>query len=57
LFFTEPLVRFLEKQEGMHVECHKNRLIFYKKKDLLSTTEIESVENFAEEFVQQLAKK
>lgn len=51
-FFKEPLIRFLESREEMHVECHKNRLIFYKKKDTLSPVEIEYMEKFAEEFIQ-----
>jgi MFS superfamily sulfate permease-like transporter len=54
-FFQESLVRFLENQEEMHVECHKNRLLFYKKKDILTPTEIESAEKFAEEFVQYVS--
>jgi hypothetical protein len=50
-FFKEPLIRFLESREEMHVECHKNRLIFFKKKDTLSPVDIEYVEKFAEEFI------
>jgi MFS superfamily sulfate permease-like transporter len=56
-FFKAPLVRFLENKEEMHVECHKNRLIFYKKKDTLAPTEIETAEKFAEEFMQHAASK
>jgi hypothetical protein len=51
-FFKEPLIRFLENREEMHVECHKNRLVFFKKKDMLSPTDITYVEKFAEEFIQ-----
>jgi MFS superfamily sulfate permease-like transporter len=51
-FFTEPLIRFLENREEIHIECHKNRLIFFKKRDLLEPEEIHYIVKFAEEFMQ-----
>ncbi len=51
-FFKESLIRFMEISEEMHVECHKNRLLFFKKKDTLSPVDISYVEKFAEEFLQ-----
>ena len=51
-FFKEPLIRFLENREQMHIECHNNRLVFYKKKSELAPAEIEFVEKFVQEFVQ-----
>lgn len=51
-FFKEPLIRFLENREQMHIECHNNRLVFYKKKSELTPAEIEFVEKFVQEFVQ-----
>jgi hypothetical protein len=51
-FFKEPLIRFLENREQMHIECHNSRLVFYKKKSELAPAEIEFVEKFAQEFVQ-----
>jgi hypothetical protein len=51
-FFTEPLIRFLENREEIHIECHKNRLIFFKKRDLLEPEEIHYVVKFAEDFMQ-----
>ncbi len=53
-FFTEPVVRFLEDREEIHIECHKHRLLLYKKLDLLEPTEIEFLEKFAEDFVAAL---
>ena len=50
-FFTEPILNFLENREQMHIECHKSRLIFYKKSDLLEPAEILYVVKFAEEFL------
>jgi MFS superfamily sulfate permease-like transporter len=51
-YFKEPLIKFLENREEMHVECHKNRLLFFKKKDTLSPRDIAYIEKFAEEFLQ-----
>ena len=52
-FFKDSLIRFLETHEEMHIESHKNRLLFYKKKDTLVPKEIDQVEKFAEEFIRQ----
>jgi MFS superfamily sulfate permease-like transporter len=49
--FNETLIHFLENREQMHIECHKHRLIFYKKRDLLEPSEILYVSKFAEEFL------
>jgi len=56
-FFSEPILQFLENREEMHIECHRNRLIFYKKRDLLEPAEILYVSKFAEEFVSLIHKK
>jgi hypothetical protein len=50
-FFTEPVIRFLENREEMHIECHKNKLLFYKKRDLLTTPEIQYITSFSEELL------
>jgi len=50
-FFSEPLLQFLENREEMHIECHRNRLLFYRKRDLLEPSEISYVAKFAAEFV------
>jgi MFS superfamily sulfate permease-like transporter len=55
-FFSDAIIRFLENREEMHIECHKNRLIFYKKRDVLEPSEIEYVEKFAEDFFQVISK-
>ncbi|MEO7990944.1 MAG: SulP family inorganic anion transporter [Chryseolinea sp.] len=49
-FFSSSVIRFLEQSEEMHIECHKNKLLFYKKRDLLSGSEIQSIISFAEKF-------
>jgi hypothetical protein len=51
-FFSQRIIKFLESHEGIHIECHKHRLLLYKKLDLLDPAEIEFLEKFAEEFVQ-----
>jgi MFS superfamily sulfate permease-like transporter len=50
-FFSEPIIHFLENREDMHIECHKSRLIFYKKRDLLEPSEIQYMAQFAEDFL------
>ncbi len=50
-FFSEPLIHFLENREEMHIECHKNKLLFYKKRDLLNAAEIQFLISFAEELM------
>ncbi len=56
-FFTESIIQFLENREEMHIECHRNRLIFYKKRDLLDPSEILYTAKFAEEFVSLIHQK
>jgi len=51
VFFSESLIRFLENREEMHIECHKNKLLFYKKRNLMDSAEIEYAVKFAEDFV------
>lgn len=56
-FFSEQVIHFLENREEMHIECHRNRLIFYKKRDLLTPSEILYTSKFAEEFISLLHQK
>jgi MFS superfamily sulfate permease-like transporter len=51
-FFTEPIIRFLESHEEIHIECHKHRLLLYKKTDLLDIDELTFLEKYAEDFIQ-----
>jgi MFS superfamily sulfate permease-like transporter len=55
-FFKESVIRFLENREEIHIECHKHRLLLYKRLDLLDVAEIEFLEKYAEEFVEALQK-
>lgn len=54
-FFREEIIQFLENREEMHIECHKNKLLFYRKRDLLEPAEILYTEKFAEEFLGVIA--
>lgn len=54
-FFREDIIQFLENREEMHIECHRNKLLFYRKRDLLETGEILYTEKFAEEFLEVVA--
>jgi MFS superfamily sulfate permease-like transporter len=56
-FFTEPILQFLENREEMHIECHRNRLVFFKKRELLQPGEILYTSKFAEEFISLISKK
>jgi len=56
-FFSEQIIQFLENREEMHIECHRNRLIFYKKRDLLEPSEILYTSKFAEEFISLIHQK
>lgn len=50
-FFTEDILTFLENREDIHIESHKNKLLFYRKRDLLDPGEILYTEKFAEDFL------
>lgn len=56
-FFNERIVRFLENREQMHIECHKNKLLVYKKRDLMDVSEIEYTVKFAEDFLEVVEAK
>ncbi len=56
-FFSEQIIQFLENREEMHIECHRNRLIFYKKRNLLEPSEILYTSKFAEEFISLIHQK
>ncbi|HEY5824420.1 MAG TPA: SulP family inorganic anion transporter, partial [Cyclobacteriaceae bacterium] len=56
-FFSESLIHFFENREEMHVECHKNKLLIYKKRDLLESSEIGYCEKFAGDLLQLIQQK
>jgi MFS superfamily sulfate permease-like transporter len=56
-FFSEGILEFLENREDIHIECHKHKLLFYKKRDLLDTSEILYTEKFAEDFLEVITKE
>jgi MFS superfamily sulfate permease-like transporter len=56
-FFTEGVIQFLENREEIHIECHKNKLLFYKKRELLTPAEIDYIEKFAEDFLAVITEK
>lgn len=56
-FFGGPIIHFLEKHDEVHIEAHKNRLLFYRKLDLLEPIEIIELEKVAEEFVNLASKR
>lgn len=56
-FFSDDLLEFLENREEIHIECHRNRLVFYKKRDLLTPGEILYTSKFAEDFISLVGNK
>jgi MFS superfamily sulfate permease-like transporter len=56
-FFSEPLIRFLEESESVHLECHRNKLLFYAKRDLLEASEIENLVSYAERALKVISQK
>src|SRR6185295_20333828 len=56
-FFAGPIIHFLEKQEPVHIEAHRNRLLLYKKLDVLEPVQIQELEKVAEELVALVSQK
>jgi MFS superfamily sulfate permease-like transporter len=56
-FFNGEVIKFLESHDEMHIECHKHRLLIYKKRDLMSTQDIETAVNFAQAFLKVTSQK
>ena len=56
-FFSESLIHFFENREEMHVECHRNKLLIYKKRDLLDPSEISYTEKFANDLLHLIQQK
>jgi hypothetical protein len=50
-FFSKPLITFLEDEEPIHIECYRNKLLLYLKRELLEVSEIIRLEEFAERFL------
>jgi MFS superfamily sulfate permease-like transporter len=56
-FFSESILSYLEGQEEMHIESHKNKLLVYKKRSLLEPKEMTEVLTFIAGFVEQVGFK
>lgn len=56
-FFTNTIVHFLENREEMHIECHKSKLLIYKKRNLMTAPEISYAVKFVEDFVALLQSR
>jgi MFS superfamily sulfate permease-like transporter len=50
-FFTKEMLQFLESHDDTHIESHKNRLLFYRKRDLMDVDEIKDTVQLVEEFI------
>ncbi|NJM25264.1 MAG: SulP family inorganic anion transporter [Bacteroidia bacterium] len=49
--FDERVIGFLETHEPIHVECHKNKLLFYLRRDLLTAEDIQFMIALANNFM------
>jgi MFS superfamily sulfate permease-like transporter len=56
-FFGEAIIHFFENREEMHVECHRNKLLIYKKRDLLDPAEISYTEKFTDDLMQLIHQR
>lgn len=56
-FFSGNLIRFFESHNDIHVECHKNRLLIYMRRDLLEVADIEGLEKFSDDLVHTIHQK
>jgi MFS superfamily sulfate permease-like transporter len=54
-FFSPAILSFLETHDDLHIESHRNKLLIYKKRDLLTTEEIQEVLVFVESFMKCLS--
>lgn len=56
-FFSEGLIHYLQTHETIHIESHRNKLLFYKVREELSVQEIDEVLIFIQGFINTLAEK
>lgn len=56
-FFNENVIHFFENREEMHVECHRHKLLIYKKRDLMEPSEMDYAEKFAEDLLEVVNHK
>jgi MFS superfamily sulfate permease-like transporter len=56
-FFTPGILQFLEQHEEMHIESHRNKLLIYQQRDLLSVEELASVLKFVDSFNEVLIQE
>lgn len=56
-FFSERCISFLEKHDHIHIESHKNKLLIYKKKELLDAEEVQELLDFVTGFIQMMIRQ
>lgn len=56
-FFNDELLGFLASHDDLHIEAHRNKLILYLKRDLLTTEEIRNLLMLTEDFLSVISKK
>lgn len=53
-FFQADVLSFLANREEIHIECHRHKLLFFKKRDLIDPQDIVHLQSFALDFIQEL---
>jgi MFS superfamily sulfate permease-like transporter len=60
-FFSKSIIQYLENQEDLHIEAHRNRLLVYVRRELLEVAEIARlmvvIEGLVSVLTQQQAKQ
>lgn len=56
-FFEKEVIQFFEENDEVHVECHKHKLLVYKRRDVLNVDEIKEMIQFVEDLLQTMNQK
>lgn len=53
-FFTPDVLVFLANREEIHIECHRHKLLFFRKRDLTEPSDLVYLHEYALAFIQVL---
>ncbi len=55
--FHPEVLAFLANREDMHIECHRHKLLFFKKRELIDPPDVVYLQRFALDFIDVLENK
>jgi len=55
--FTPEVLSFLASCADIHIECHRNKLLFFQKRQLLAPQQTEDLQNMALDFIRHLPRE